>query len=367
MKKKMIALMLIFAMLVSLSPAVAADENVSQPTIEEILNGYHEKAFAAHITEENGGASTYSRSAGSEKTLEEETVDELTAAGYEAYHVTGDNYEELADSLNIDFSGFGLDSGNSYIVVISGEDNSDTSPTPNSRVIDPPNYDYDIGVGSSDYFYYTYEGETYQMRYVTITPATTSGLVIISEYDLSYTPNVGDFFLDTVGIAVLMGVDSVCPFPISTVGSLISSFYNNILAGPYTIVDPDAYTMNATSSWTRQFIQVWDDEYEAWFDAQSSAYAVSAIWLSRHCYDPEISATIEVKSEDTFITTYSPLYSNTTQRKIDAINAYLSGTRMYDLTGDIDFYYLDGNTLVNGNGQSEPLFTHAEQILYLSR
>lgn len=41
MLKKMIALLTIFAMVLPLSPVVAADEPSAQPTIEEILNGYH--------------------------------------------------------------------------------------------------------------------------------------------------------------------------------------------------------------------------------------------------------------------------------------------------------------------------------------
>ncbi len=88
MTKKIISLMLIFAMLVPISSAVAADNPTAQPTVEEILNGYHEKAFAARVAEENGGVSTDSSRSGSGKTLEQETVDELTAAGYETYNVT---------------------------------------------------------------------------------------------------------------------------------------------------------------------------------------------------------------------------------------------------------------------------------------
>ena len=71
------------------------------PTIEEILNDYHSKAFEAQTAQEEAG--TYSRSAsGTGKTLEQETVEELTAAGYEAYNVTGDNFDSLEDSLQTD-------------------------------------------------------------------------------------------------------------------------------------------------------------------------------------------------------------------------------------------------------------------------
>jgi hypothetical protein len=50
-------------------------------TMEEILNEYHQKAAEAQLSaEKNTGAS--SRSAAPGKTLEQETVETLTAAGY---------------------------------------------------------------------------------------------------------------------------------------------------------------------------------------------------------------------------------------------------------------------------------------------
>ena len=107
--KKIVSLLLILTMLVTLSPAVAADDSSATPTVEEILNSYHVKAFEAKIAEERDGASTYSRRSGTEKTPEEEAVDELTAAGYEAYNVTPENYYSLEEALHTDFSTLGLD------------------------------------------------------------------------------------------------------------------------------------------------------------------------------------------------------------------------------------------------------------------
>ena len=43
--KKLIAIMLIFAMLVPLSSAVAADEMSAKPTVEEILNELSSESF----------------------------------------------------------------------------------------------------------------------------------------------------------------------------------------------------------------------------------------------------------------------------------------------------------------------------------
>lgn len=44
MKKRFIALFIIFTMLVSISPAVAADDTSARPTVEEILSDYHQAA-----------------------------------------------------------------------------------------------------------------------------------------------------------------------------------------------------------------------------------------------------------------------------------------------------------------------------------
>ncbi len=57
MFRKMIVLFLIIAMLVPLSSAVAADEMSAPPTVEEILNEYHRKAFEDRTQEDTDSAS----------------------------------------------------------------------------------------------------------------------------------------------------------------------------------------------------------------------------------------------------------------------------------------------------------------------
>ena len=168
MKKRMIALLLTFAMLVPFTPAVAADDNVPRPTLEEILSEYHQKAFEAEAAEQTGRASTNSRSVGNPgKTLEQETVDTLNATGYEAYNVTSENYETLEKQLQTDFSEMGLDPDCSYIIAISGEESSagNNARGPNPGIVPalPPD-----GGGSPTLFEHTYNGKTYHMRYVTV-------------------------------------------------------------------------------------------------------------------------------------------------------------------------------------------------------
>lgn len=115
--EKMIALMLSVLIPVGMSIPVFAAQNEEGPvkTVAEILNDYHAKSFEKQIAQESETARAYARSSGSaEKTLEEETVEELTAAGYEADNVTSSNYEELEASLKTDFEDLGLDPNESY-------------------------------------------------------------------------------------------------------------------------------------------------------------------------------------------------------------------------------------------------------------
>ena len=85
MFKKIISFMLVFCMLAAFIPTASAAPN-SQPvkSVEEILNEYHTKSFEAQSSKD-GTAAANSRSAnGNAPTLEQETVDQLNAAGYEA-------------------------------------------------------------------------------------------------------------------------------------------------------------------------------------------------------------------------------------------------------------------------------------------
>lgn len=331
MKKKMIALMLIFAMLVPLSPAVAADENVSQPTIEEILNGYHEKAFAAHITEENGGASTYSRSAGSEKTLEEETVDELTAAGYEAYHVTGDNYEELEASLKTDFASMGLNPEGSYIVVISGEDNSEHAPSSNARVVDPPNYDYvDEGVGHPT-FSYTYNENTYTMRYVTVTAADYSVLGKTSPVELLDEYDTHDLLEDSaIPISI---VSSLGIFPVtSTLYSIVSG-----IASFSTETQSESLEYRGGTSWTVEYIQVYDFSNAEWEIRASVEYATMRYFLTHTYYDESTNQFEQESTNGTYGTIYSYYYFDTAAMKEFAAIATERYGRFLDRINSVEY------------------------------
>lgn len=138
-------------------------------TVEDILNEYHKKSFALE-TAQSGTAPAVrsSRSSASGKSLEEETVEELTAAGYEAYHVTSFNYGELEARLHTDLGDMGLDPEGSYIIVLTGENHSDQN-NPNSRSAPPPDESIgDDSGGASSYFRYQYNGDFYYLRHITV-------------------------------------------------------------------------------------------------------------------------------------------------------------------------------------------------------
>lgn len=367
MFQKMIALLVIFAMLVPLSSAVAADEPTSQPTIEEILDGYHEKAFAAQTAEENGGASAYARSgSGSSQTLEQETVDELTAAGYEAYNVTEDNYEALEESLHTDFSEMGLDPNSSYVVVISGEDPSgisseksqpSTRAAPGTSMIQMPS-------DGDDAFAYTYEGTTYYMRYVTVASDASEDLrkstlytlqeieelTVLSESVLSALADV------TIGY---IGEQVENLTPVISFFSFLADWLESRDPEVYIPLGDDTLTAHATTVWTFNYIQVLDRATSTWITTQASSYSTSRLTCSGYLYNTKIKDFEWVVSNEVKTTVYSMYYNYPATRWERAINAYHNKFPTYDCTGDIYFsFYTPAGTSIMPDGN--PLFIHEQ-------
>lgn len=290
MLKKIISMLIVFAMLVPVSSVVAAENSNVQPTIEEILNGYHEKAFAARA-EGGSEVSAYARGSGSEKTLEQETVDELTAAGYEAYNVTAENYEALEKSLQMDFVEMELNPASSYIVVISGEHLN--SAGNNSRAVGEglgslPEQDLIDDGGSSTFTYYE-DGIAYTMRYVTVTSADTNGALFVSSTHLlsniDYIDEIGqyfgEYFLEVaaeqlIETVVEEGADFV-PY-LGTICSVISLLVDvGVILSQDALeqLDPGTLDFRAYTIWTRSYIQVRNSDTGHWHTAQCSSHALS--------------------------------------------------------------------------------------------
>lgn len=304
MLKKIVSFLIVFAMLIPFTSAVAADNSEPTPTVEEILNGYHEKAFAAQSEEADGSASTYSRRSG--KTLEQETVDELTAAGYEAYNVTANNYAQLENDLKTDLSELGIEQDGSYIIVISGEEEENSNPGSNSRVIDPPHYDEgDDTIGSNE-FNYTYNGTTYRMRYVTVTAADNNQLGMTSYVDLLDEYDVNDMWDDlNVPVSILSSFG-----PFATLGFVYSLFS---IIPEAEIEQFSTFLFHAGTNWTIKYVQVFDSE--EWIECSSAEYVTMNYFTNYTYYDASINGYVQDSAEDTLPSLYSNYYTDTAQLK----------------------------------------------------
>lgn len=371
MFKKIVSMILICAMLIPLSSAVAADNTSVQPTIEEILNGYHEKAFEAQIAPDAATASAYSRQADrSSKTLEQETVDELTAAGYEAYNVTNENYNELEDSLKTDFSELGLNPDGSYIVVISGEDPATpANSTRGSDLLLPPHVDNGDNSGG-DTFTYTEDGTTYRMRYVTLVSADfPSELFVTADFmtsNIDPTEEFVELFTETT-LSIVTEVSAV-PYLglVCTIASFLGGTYEIATSGALTALDPYTLVFRTGSQWTRSYIQVYNTDNGWWYTSQCSSYAYSmAHFDGPYILNAETGVMEEFRSDTVELTTYSPYYNNLPMRKSQAVKGFKTRTPLYDCTGDIGFTFTSPTGEVNFGITDGPLITHKESALDL--
>ena len=322
--KRLTAMVLVICIFFSMQPAFAyaestpeKEEKTETRTIEEILDEYHRKSLEAELGgEKNTGTS--SRSATSGKTLEQETVEELNAAGYEAYNVTSDNYESLERTLKTDFGSLGLDPDGSYIITISG-DEENTSNNSNSR--GRPNIEEVGGPGGGgdgyEVFLHTYNGTTYSMRYVTVSANSDEKLredanVIIDDY---YGPE--DLYED-VGIYISI---------LSSVGLIpgIGELYTWISAlESYNEGGESGIVYHGSSNWHIKYIQVYDHQNSVWVTAASTEYVTVLCSLIEWEYDQSMQGSVAVPTLYYSGTIYSANYNNTTLMKDRAALAFIN-------------------------------------------
>lgn len=296
MFKKAISFMLVFCMFAAFIPAASATPD-SQPvkSVEEILNEYHAKSFEAQASKDSPAAANSRSSTGNAPTLEQETVDQLNAAGYEAYNVTSANYNSLQAQLNTDFSDIGLNPNGSYIIVISGEDESNA----NSRA--GGNFDqiiWDDGGGNDQEssFTHTYNGKTYSMRYVTVTAADNEEFGMTSDFkNLLQMCNLGNLLSNlNVPIAVLSSFRKL---------SHLGTIYSLITAA--TSLEPSTRTKSlefkGSSNWTVKYIQVYNADESTWQFRSSTEYVTM-----RYTYHYEHYVSTSNQYESETISGYHP-------------------------------------------------------------
>ena len=356
--KKTIALLIVFSLVVAFLPGVSVEAAATSLTVEDILNDYHAKVFATRLAEEQGDVAVYSRG-GSAVSLEQETVQILTDAGYEAYNVTSDNYDELEVSLQTDFTEMGLDPDGSYIVVISGEDGNGRS-NPSTRDMILPPHEWEDPSDGDNTFLYTFRGVTYTMRFFIVTYANDSRLGVNSEYDIVDENLPSEEILEIINAVFWCGVGSA----MGIVADVISLFADIWDDGNYTELGAKGLSIYAGTTWTYDHIQVWDASENSWHTAQRSAYAISFANLITNKYNTGTNSFHIYVGERQEFTTYSPNYNFPISRRTDAVAAFINGTQAYDDTGNIRFYMCDDESVdVNANGRF--LFEHTQPPRYI--
>lgn len=342
-------------MITSLSTAAAADEMTAVPTVEEILNEYHQKVFEAEMHGDNA-ASTWSCRSGEEKTLEQETVDALTAAGYEAYNVTSENYNALEAELNTDFADMGLDPNGSYIVVIEAEadvENNTVNAGDNSRVLpgtDLEGPDHPGTLPST----YTYGGITYSLRHITATSA--SGLQSSDNATLGEKGYIPDSWIEIENLSLLAAGGSTAYVAIKEIEWLITEINNQ---GNYAFPAPEDLQVYVETVWTRKYIEVYDEADEKWEPRQCSEFASAAAWF--RCTIEEALTDVEVvyTQNKSYSNLYSVDYYDIDTRVFEAAAAQRWNDKAHDKV-DVTYYIDEGDAAINSN--SKVMFTHSSPI-----
>lgn len=339
MFKKATALILSFAMLLSIGTSVsAAQADASTPTevtevrtMEDILNDYHDQIFDLEPQ-----TNTNARSAQTAESITQNTVNELKSAGYEAYHVNADTYADVEDTLQTDLSAIGIseESGDFIIVAYGEEDSTSTSQSRIGEGLLPPNID---NGGSS--FTYTYNGTNYTLRYLNVTAANNSSYRKSSYYDALQDTSSGitvATVLDTIISAVLDEISE--ELHLGTIASIcglsVSDFAStNVVTGFETLL------VRGRSVWTRTFTQVYDSANSQWATQLHVEYVKNSSYIEGDYYDKYTNDYASIPEDQVSWTSYSSHYDDTTWRKRQAVIGFKNGVVYYDFTGAVEFKY----------------------------
>lgn len=329
MTPKIIAVFLICAMLIPFSSAVAADKDTVMPTIDEILSAYHQKALQEQT---NPSARSAGSRSGSGKTLEQETVDELTAAGYEAYNVTAENYTSLEAALKTDFGDMGLDPEGSYIVVIHGEETQDN--TNGARGLDDIVQNPGDISGGTPPVSYTYNGTTYYMRYVTVTAADNNQLGMTSYIELLDMCDAQDIY-EYLGIPVSIAA----LIPGFTMVGVVYDLFG--LLPDADLPGFESMLYQGGTNWTVTYVQVYDSLLKEWRFRYSVEYVTMRYFTTSTYYNSETNEYVQLNNSGSYPTVYSENYHNTSLIKHNAALAAANNGRWVDAVDEVRYAWGD--------------------------
>lgn len=334
MFKRIVSCLLLVLMLIPvISPVFATTaNNISQvnrneaPSVESILNEYHEKVFAAQAD-----ANANARSGAEVQTdaIKQDTLNQLREAGYLAYDVNPDTFDSVAEELRTDLRQMDLDPNSSYIIVISGEEEPQENTASPAYI--PPEIEDD-----TDGFDYTYNGAVYRLRYMIVTSKHDESLGLYESVNLNN--NTSEDVLNTL---INLYLDSITPVPIGTIASLLGVSY----AGA-TPSHNGSLTFHAAAAWTRRYINVWSDYDQMWVRGARVEYAEVSSYCSGHIRNPSTGKPQKYGGVEKIDMVYSDYYHDYERQKIEAVHGYLQPSVLkYYTTGTLEFKH-EGRTLI---------------------
>lgn len=309
-------------------PAFAAEAtDVSHSSVDEILADYHSRVNELMASEKKGTVSTLSlRTANTVKQIEQQTVERLTDAGYEAYSVTHENFSDIEDVLCADFSEIGLLEGGSYIVVVESEDTLVSTSD-----------DDEVGT-AGDPYYYVYNGVVYKLRYLTITAAdvpsyamTSEPVNLVNSNNTTVLENVLDTLISVWGSTVICKSFGTI---LSLLGISTSAFSTNHYTSLY---------FTAASSWVKKYAQVWDESLQGWAFASCVQYVDMNASIDGYYFNSTLGEYVDVDQTVYDGKLYSEHYRDSQWRKEQSVIGYLNNMICYDVVY-AEYYY--GNRLL---------------------
>lgn len=338
MVRKTLSILLCMALLLCMSVPVFATTHNEDPvvrSVEDILNDYH---IRINNLENTANYNTYSQDQPNYDSITQDTLKELTDAGYYAYAINPDTYYEIEDDLNASLEELEIEPYYSYIIVISGEDTGasgdlGTWALPKFELIGPPDF------GNSS-FEYTYNGITHTMAYITVTSVDDPDYYKVGNVSLLDDTNVtADLIIEVLNCAISWAVDEVAECPVSLTWGIIGSI---IGAAPDNINPQyDSYLIfSAVAKWTRTYTVIYDEGLDMWLKGSSVDYVTTTTRLQGEYFDDAIQDFV-VTSESNTKSAYSEHYSDYTWRKQQAAIGWTYNWPRHEYVGDVRLYATD--------------------------
>lgn len=336
--KKLLSLSLVLVMSIFvLAPtSVNANDVVQEEvqenkavSVEEILNEYCAKLELYSL---KSNINTFSKTTETKEIIKQQTIEKLTEAGYEAYDVNSNTFDEVEEQLSTDLEDINLNRNYSYIIVLEGESKSSN--------LDERMFNNNVSPTSSTgtSFSYTSGGTTYTMRYMTVTAADDPAFAKTSEYNLLSNPT--QKALENCLNAALEIYVSAIWAPLGTISTLWGLDISDFKSPGSTRME---YIGN--TNWTRVFTQVWDKTYSQWMNGSCVEYVRIRSRIDGDYYNATVNAIISFPEEEKVNIKYSNEYLDYTWRKEKAVYGFENYWTQYDLTGNIKYRH-DGKVII---------------------